>query len=925
MNRLQFASILAMIFIWLLSSGQQPVSSATHNQTQIDTLVRQAAIPQALELLKNWMNEDERSKNWADFHQHAIRYAEIQSARHQYQDVIRLIQENIRVLQTAGRGDSLDCAEMWLWNGVTYRRMDEYASALQCYRNAIHVYEALQVNSSKAAYAYKNAAQILMRYSDNKGAIKYLEAGLRCDSTQKHALSIYSQMTSAYLFMNNLPAARKQYELGSKISSVNKNYAASFYSVGAELALRDNKTDSAKELIEKALEIHLQLNGNDDNVLRDYTALADIAIRQNNARHAADYYRLAEDYARKHYTRKSREVGKMDIEIGQFHEKQGRSALALNYYQKALVQTFPDFNSDHPEDNPPLSSAWLESQALSAASAKAGILLQLAGKSTDSLALRQNAAHCFDLSFAIAAKLRHTYGDDVDKLAQSASLRSDYTLATKNLWKLWRITREESHLQHLFALIEQTKAQALADALQQQRALVLAGIPDSLLAKEAALRRMAADFTESLASAREMNDSLAISRDEIRLFQILNSTDSLIALFRKQYPQFRQFSDAELPADYASVKAALPDSATLLSWFDAGDRYFWITVRRQGIQAGEIRRDSAFDRELSAFLTLLTDANRQQADPSGFLQQCAAVSAKLLPAAILEQAKSLIVVPDGLLCYLPFDVLLTEHGPGASFASAPFLLRRCIVSYTWSAKMLTAPDDPLRQRAFVHFAPFASKGRGPFSPLASSLSDVPDHVSHDVLQDKNASSDRFLNKAPRCGVLHLSTHAEASAGLEPGIEFYDRTVLLPEIYSLRLHASLVALSACETGDGALANGEGVLSMARAFAYAGAQSLVASLWQVNDRSTANIFSAFYSNLARGQNKSAALRDAKLAILNSGAPDASKAPFFWAALTLNGSDGPVDLEQGGQPGIWVYSLLIAGLAALVFWRFRRKSST
>lgn len=100
----------------------------------------------------------------------------------------------------------------------------------------------------------------------------------------------------------------------------------------------------------------------------------------------------------------------------------------------------------------------------------------------------------------------------------------------------------------------------------------------------------------------------------------------------------------------------------------------------------------------------------------------------------------------------------------------------------------------------------------------------------------------------------------------PGIELYDRRLTAPEIYAQRFHASLVSLSACETGKGHLAGGEGVLSLARAFAYAGAQSLV-SHWKVNERSTAELFSVFYKNVQQGIPKVEALRQSKLNYLAS----------------------------------------------------------
>lgn len=172
----------------------------------------------------------------------------------------------------------------------------------------------------------------------------------------------------------------------------------------------------------------------------------------------------------------------------------------------------------------------------------------------------------------------------------------------------------------------------------------------------------------------------------------------------------------------------------------------------------------------------------------------------------------------------------------------------------------------------------------------------------------------FCNAQTGSGYCNSPTHAHAGGRSEPGIEFFDRTLTLPEIYARRIPASLVALSACETGTGEYAEGEGVLSLARAFAYAGAESLMASHWSVNERATAELFAGFYAQIEQGVSRAEALRQAKLAWLDKSQPDARKAPWYWAAITLSGADGAVDLHENTDwwwyAGGGIFALLAGG---------------
>ena len=130
---------------------------------------------------------------------------------------------------------------------------------------------------------------------------------------------------------------------------------------------------------------------------------------------------------------------------------------------------------------------------------------------------------------------------------------------------------------------------------------------------------------------------------------------------------------------------------------------------------------------------------------------------------------------------------------------------------------------------------------------------------------------------------------------------------------------MVVLSACETGIGELQRGEGIISLARGFSYAGAKSIITTLWSVNDRSTQKVMELFYSNLAEGVPKDAALRQAKLTYLDE-YPHLGKSPYFWAGIIPIGDMSPISFQSMWyqNPWIWMGALLIFGL---LFWASRK----
>jgi CHAT domain-containing protein len=156
-----------------------------------------------------------------------------------------------------------------------------------------------------------------------------------------------------------------------------------------------------------------------------------------------------------------------------------------------------------------------------------------------------------------------------------------------------------------------------------------------------------------------------------------------------------------------------------------------------------------------------------------------------------------------------------------------------------------------------------------------------------LLVRKDASETNFRKAGSAFRRIHFATHGmfRADAPLSSGLFLAkdtdnDGVLTVGELYSTHLNADLVTLSACETGLGKIANGDDIVGLTRGFLYAGARSIVASLWSVDDRATAQLMESFYRNLAH-MSKLEALRQAQINTRR-----AFPHPFFWAAFQLTG---------------------------------------
>ncbi len=252
----------------------------------------------------------------------------------------------------------------------------------------------------------------------------------------------------------------------------------------------------------------------------------------------------------------------------------------------------------------------------------------------------------------------------------------------------------------------------------------------------------------------------------------------------------------------------------------------------------------------------------------------------------LARWKRLIVVPHGPLHYLPFSALSNADGP---------LLDRHTVSTLPGASLLRFCADATPAAGDALVLGHSWEGRLPHAVHeARSVARI---LGTEAWLEGEATVERLRAEGPRCRTLHLVAHGEFRADnpLFSGLALADGWLATLDLFNLRLDASLVTLSACETGRNVVGGGDELLGLMRALLYAGASSVVLSLWTVEDRSAARLMETFYTELGAGRSKGEALQLAQQALQ---ADRAYAHPYFWAPFCLVGEPGRVCPQQAKE---------------------------
>lgn len=656
-----------------------------------------------------------------------------------------------------------------------------------------------------------------------------------------------------------------------------------------------------------------------------------------------------------------RETAQVIAFMGRAYQQQGEAARARQYYRRAL-DSFTQLD-DRPNEAVVLYAlGQLELQEKNYDDAET--LLRRSIDLTEDLRRMSSSQ---DLTAAFSATVHERYESYIECLMRKHQTQPNQALDVR-----------------AFEASELARGRSLAEVLRATETNLLPGLDPQLAEQEKALRqslRVKEDYKVKLLSGSYKKEELDALQSELAGLnaQYKQVTESI----RARYPSY---ADMSRPVSWSLgqiQQQVVTDTDTVLLEYSLGaeQSYAWL-VTNNGISSYQLPAGSQINeaaKKLHRILTTGRSVNESELNrATEELSQMV-----LLPVAAGLNKRRVIVVADGALNYIPFQMLPTSlewkepliasseviSAPSASILGQ---LREETTRRKTPTKVLAAFGDPV-------FASNYAERREPSTGeyIASAQPPADQNWQH-ALRDIVAAGDSFepaaveqlfyskrelanlrevagpesfvatgfdatrekLAAADLTGyaILHFATHGiidpkqpEKSGLLLSLVDRNGRSqngfVGLQDIYNLHAPVDLVVLSACRTGLGKDVRGEGLIGLTRGFMYAGASSVIASLWKVDDEATAELMKRFYSNLLqKGMTPAAALRAAQNSIRQE---PQWRSPYFWAAFTLQGEYRQVikPVRSGftaSTPRVVIaLSVLLLGILAGWYWRVRRNA--
>lgn len=803
----------------------------------------------------------------------------------------------------------------------------------------------------------QQSAEVNLRIGNYQAAINDVESGLDAlyKTNKKIPINIemdaFEKLAAIYLKIKQFDKA--EYYFNKKL----ENFEILKKDKNSYLDLLNNYLSASNfyftiDKVDKSLfylnKLENLANKNDDYLNKVYTQRALISVKSNKLPEALLYYDKALNLSLKTLGNKHFQVSQIYLEMARLYQKQNNFTQSLECTQAALIAFFTKFESRDWRNNPSVSDVFSKKDLLETLDFKAGLLLELAKKQPEYLVAAYNAAQ---LAAGLIDNIRADYTSDFDKQYLAEWSYGVYEKAINSAYLLYEKTKDAQYINTAFNALERSKSIVLLEALKSGKAEAALSDDDreNLYLLKAQLQKLEKQIYDETTQNKKSPDDPSVKDLQNRLIDTRRQYEALVKSFETLYPDYYKVKYNPTFAQLKEVQQRLPKdgSAIILEYFVGDHDIYTFLISRNACKIFKKEKPKDIEQRIEMLRQAVIHDNPQSS--TQFINQATwfynLVLSTPLSNLLHSKVKKLIIIPDGILSYVPFEMLFDGTGLDKhKWSDMPFLINQYAISYANSGNLLNQQMQPKEQKARNLFAGFAAQYKPNDAPLMASRAaltrdnayDLPNALKEveaiqamigGMLYTKAQSNEHnFKIFANQYRIIHCAMHAVPDS-LNPMLSkllftynsldtLEDNDLTAAELYTMRLNADMAILSACQTGYGIINRGEGVMSLSRAFAYAGVPATIMSLWKVPDNTTSEIMIEFYKNLKKRQPKDEALRNAKLHYLkHHEAEEDLQNPFYWAGFVAVGNMKPIDMTPPYQNFI-IGSLILLAFVGLVY---------
>ena len=801
----------------------------------------------------------------------------------------------------------------YIYTGGIYYNQHSYDSAMYFYNQAEAIQEKYLKPLPEAERLYNRLGVMFYETGDYSQARNYFEKALILVGETDPNLKANYQMNiaSIHIKLEEFTQARQIYEsllLQSLYKDeINHNLAIISLNQGQPLAalgyLRKVEYEGNKKI---------------QDLYYNYAmAFANLHIRDSSELY---YQKAVTENIKWNGQRKNVSYGLLLRFRADALAARGRLDEALQFYQKAISQFHPHFIDETITNNPDTFTGVFSYINLFNTLTSKATAMEKKYKVEKEQHFLEASLNTYSSAFRLSEYVEKTYDSDESRFFLNKIKHIAHSKPINVSIELYRLTNQKKYLESAYQFDQWNKASVLSLNVKENEDRKRNVEKDSLFLHQSTLKR---SITRLSLRASSVTDSMTLQQIHASIRDAEIELGRVNDKINKDPFTQKRLANEIIPRVKDLQK--MVDNKTAIISFHLSDRDLLaliITGNQFNYTLTPVQPD--FIPRLDSFRSQLHET-KNGIRYNGYEISFSLYKMILAPViSKLDNVERLIIIPDDELNYLPFEALQD--------ASKVYLIEKYSLQYNFSTSLLVTNSTNTSKDGILAMAPFSSKsfnekGKQTFTALPASRQEIV-NLAGTILLDSLATKKNFMNLAGNYGIVHLATHASADnenpqrsfINFYPGNE--DYILYAGEIYDMQLDSTdLVILSACETGAGKLVKGEGLMSLSRAFAYAGCQNIITSLWKAEDISTSYILQQLHGYLANGYSKDQALQNAKKDLLtNEDIDPMYKSPNYWAHLVFIGE---YEARPRKSPWAWLAGgLLLGSILYLVFKRSKKR---
>jgi len=886
-----------------------------------------------------------------------------------YEKAEQYFLKSLKVNQDVLKPDDPKLALLYLNMGRFYQIVRNDSKALEYMKQSEKFYISQnQSNSVTAGLLFLNMGVTYIYTAEYEKAQSYLDKSLeiitaKAPGNLADLLSIYLNMGFIAEKKGEYTVAKEYYLKGLAIGDKLPNSVKVLRGL-ANVSYKMSDKTNANDYYKMALQRSFDMFGND----HPETALTNLKygdfLSVTGDKQALHYLTMSLDHYKESFGQENIDVSTAYYYIGRNYFRDKNYTKALSYFQLSLIAGFPGFTSQNFSDNPEITKENLNYNLLNPLTAKSTALLLLYLSDSTKIDLLKSSVTSFNLSLKLIEMLRSTYQDEDSKLFISGDEKNTFSNALLAQVELYHKTNNADALEKAFSLSEKGKSAVLLSHLRDKEAKNVGRIPENLQAQDASLKSEIYFYNKQIHDQKLLGnpDDAKIKLWNNRIFDLSRKQDELIRSIEKNYPAYYNLKYDNSVISISQIQKKLSPQQAVIEFTLTDSTLYIFAVNSTSKQLVTTSIDKSFTNNLLLLRQQLTGKefnNYSGTDFTTFIHASHELyRTLLLPVQSIFKGKELIIIPDGELGYISFDVLLTSMPDTTKrlYRKLPYLIKESALTYAPSA---TTFFDDLNIKSAENNGKILAFGpdygtdntvldqkdengkllRSSLSTLENTLGEITslnNYFNVKAYLGKNATETAFKKNASDYRVLHLAMHTiiNNENPLYSKLIFFkpkgdtidDGMLNASELINMDLHADIAVLSACNTGSGKMQKGEGILSLSRDFFYAGVPGIIMTAWAVEDRSGVKLMEYFYKNIAEGKSRHEALRMAKIEYLEN-CDKLTAHPHYWAAYMNVGDISP--LKGFGKKSVpfILYGALatLFAIAVLIFFRLRKKQNS